>query len=319
LQAWCDDPAGHPVALVAGAGGVGKTRLVVQFAITRPTPWVAGWLHRGCGGLVLDVVRGCGDPALILADDADTSPDTAALLENLATHPGGVPVRVVLIARTAEALAQVAGQVPEQARWILAAENLPVREIGPFGSADDYARWFGEAVRAYAAARRSPPPDLPAVTATGSTVRAEEPVLTVQAQALLAVLEAERCRPWHPEVQGLPFDHVAGALFEHEQRRWQHVARQPGWGLADLDATTQQRAIAALLLSGAPGEPEAVTALRAVPDLADASAERLARIARWAFSLYPPGPVRIQPGLLAEWFSSPSSPPPQDSPATWTA
>jgi hypothetical protein len=255
-----------------GAGGrcgrVGKTRLVVQFAVTRPGPWVAGWLHRGCGGSVLDVVRGCGDPALILVDDADASPDAVALLENLAARPGGVPVRVVLIARTADALARVAGQVPEQARWIIAVENLPVCTVGPFGSADDYARWFGEAVRAYAAARRSPPPDLPDVTSTGSTGRAEEPVLTVQAQALLAVLEAERRRPWHRDMQVLPFDQVAGALFEHEQRRWQQVARQPGWGLADLDATTQQRAIAALLLSGAPGEAEAVTALRAVPDLA---------------------------------------------------
>jgi tetratricopeptide (TPR) repeat protein len=39
-----------------------------------------------------------------------------------------------------------------------------------------------------------------------------------------------------------------------------------------------------------------------VPDLADATAERLAAIARWAFHLYPPGPVRIQPDMLAEWF-----------------
>ena len=59
--------------------------------------------------------------------------------------------------------------------------------------------------------------------------------------------------------------------------------------------------------AGAAGEPEAVIALRAVPDLADASAERLACIARWAFHLYPPGPVRIQPDMLANGSSSPSS------------
>ena len=56
------------------------------------------------------------------------------------------------------------------------------------------------------------------------------------------------------------------------------------------------------MLSRAAAEPEAITALRAVPDLADAAAERLGRIARWAFHLYPPGPVQIDPGMLAEWF-----------------
>ncbi len=302
LQAWRDNPDGHPVALVTGPGGVGKTRLVTQFALTRPPPWAAGWLHPGRGASALAAVRACGDLALILVDDADASPDAVALLGDLAGQPRGDPVRVVLIARTADALAQVASQLPEQARWIIAPENLPVRTIGPFGSIDDHARWFGEAVRAYASARRTPPPDVPAVTAAGSTGRTGELVLTVQAQALLAVLETERRRPQNLDVQALPFDQVAEALFAHEQRRWQQVAQQPGWGLAALTAPAQQRAIAALMLAGAAGEPEAVIALRAVPDLADASAERLACIARWAFHLYPPGPVRIQPDMLGEWF-----------------
>src|SRR6202040_1659223 len=94
LQAWCNDPDGHPVALVTGPGGVGKTRLVTQFAITRPAPWAAGWLHRGRGASALAAVRGCGDPALILIDDADASPDAVALLGDLAGPPGGAPVRV---------------------------------------------------------------------------------------------------------------------------------------------------------------------------------------------------------------------------------
>ena len=61
-------------------------------------------------------------------------------------------------------------------------------------------------------------------------------MLTIQAQALLAVLETERRRPLHPASPALPFDQVAEALFAHEQRRWQQVAQQPGWGLADLTA-----------------------------------------------------------------------------------
>ena len=138
-----------------------------------------------------------------------------------------------------------------------------MRTAGPFGSTDDHARWFGEAVRAYAAARRTPPPDLADVTVTGSADRAEEPVLTIQAQALLAVLETERRRPQHPDVEALPFGQVAEALFAHEQRRWQQAAQQSGWGLADLAGPVQQRVIAALMLSGAATEPEAVKIGRA--------------------------------------------------------
>ena len=302
LQAWLDNPHAHPAVLITGPAGTGKTRLLTQFAATRPPLWATGWLQPGHGASALATVRGCGDPALILIDNADTTPDTTALLTALASHHDGTPVRVALTARTAEALTQAASQLPETARWILAPANLPVRTIGPFGSTDDHARWFAEATRAYAAALSTPPPDLPATTATGTTTRAAEPVLTIQAQALLAVLETQRRRPQHPDAQTRPFDQVAAALFDHEQDRWQQAAQQPGSGLADLDAPVQQRAIAALMLSRAATEPDAVTALHAVPDLADATAERLARIARWAFGLYPPAPVQIQPDMLAEWF-----------------
>lgn len=42
LQAWRDNPDSQTAALVTGPGGTGKTRLVTQFAMTRPTPWAAG-------------------------------------------------------------------------------------------------------------------------------------------------------------------------------------------------------------------------------------------------------------------------------------
>ena len=99
LQAWRDAPDGHPVALVTGPAGVGKTRLVTQFAVTRPEPWAAGWLHPGRGAPALAAVRACGDPALILIDDADTGPDTAALLAGLAGQHQAARVRVLLISQ----------------------------------------------------------------------------------------------------------------------------------------------------------------------------------------------------------------------------
>ena len=305
LEEWRDERDAHPVVMVTGPAGVGKTRLVTQFASASPAPWVAGWLRSGRGASVVAAVRACGEPALILVDDAGSRPDLGALLDDLAGGPSGSPVRVILITRTAESLSQAVRRLQESHRWILAPDKVPVRRVGPFGSKDDYARWFGEAVKAYAAARHTPPPDLPAATSRGIAGTVDEPILALHAQALLAVLDSERRRPRRLAAQGMPFDQVAAALFAHEQRRWQEIAEQPGWGLAALTAVVQDRAIAALMLAGAANEAGAVTALRWVPDLGDASAERLANIARWALSLYPsdpPGPIRIQPDMLAEWF-----------------
>ncbi len=42
LQAWLDNPDAHPAALVTGPAGTGKTRLLTQFADTRPPPWPQG-------------------------------------------------------------------------------------------------------------------------------------------------------------------------------------------------------------------------------------------------------------------------------------
>jgi tetratricopeptide (TPR) repeat protein len=306
LGKWCDDLDENPAVMVTGPAGVGKTRLVAQFALDRVGSWAAGWLRAGCGSSALAAVRGSGEPALIVVDDADQRPDLAALLDGLAASPAGSLVRVVLITRNADFREQMASRLQERNQWILAEGNIRVRPIGPFGSADDHRRWFSEAVRAYAVARHTPPPDLPpAISGREITQATDEPILTLQAQALLVVLDSERGHPLRLRTQTLPFDQVAAALLAHEQRRWREAAAQPQWGLTDLTAAVQDRAVAALLLAGAGDESHAAAALRWVPDLADASEERLAKIARWAFYLYPPDPagaIQIRPDMLAEWF-----------------
>jgi tetratricopeptide (TPR) repeat protein len=303
LEKWRDDPGGHPVAVVTGPAGVGKTRLVTHFAARRPESWVTGWLNRGHGADAVAVVQAAGDPALILVDDADERTDTAAVLEYLAaSRRGAPPVRVVLISRAADLTAGLERTLPDRYRSVLA--GAWERPLGPFGSADDHARWFGEAVRAYARALGTPPPDTP----TGISARSfnpEEPILTLQAQALLMVLESRRARPMSPVTGVRPFDEVAAMLFQQEEHRWQKSAKLPEWGLTDLTGPNQSMAIAALILSSPGDQAQAVAALRRVPDLADASAERLGNIARWAAGLYPADPtwpIRIKPDMLAEWF-----------------
>ena len=304
LERWWDDPKQPAVVVVTGPAGTGKTRLVTQFALDRPAPWVSGWLSEGRGADAVAAIRACGDPALILVDDADQRPDLAALLASLKADRGtGPTVRVILVSRAAGLVNRLAATLDDRSRGMLdGVRELP---LGPFGGADDRARWFAEAVRAYARARRVPPPDLPAHL-SGYVTDPAEPILTLHAQALLAVLDSEGSRPMRPRAEGLPFDQVAAALFAHEQHRWQTSAQRPEFGLTDLTSPVQAHAIAALLLASPADQAQAVAVLRRVPELAKASAERRANIARWAAHLYPsdpPWPIQIKPDMLAEWFA----------------
>jgi tetratricopeptide (TPR) repeat protein len=303
LGEWWDDPQAPTIVVVTGPGGIGKTRLVTEFAQVRPAPWVTGWLAHGRGADAMAAVQACGDPALILVDDADQRPDLAGLLASMKAGQGTRSMtRVILISRAAELVNRLARVLDDRSRGML--DGVREFRLGPFGSADDRARWFAEAVRAYARARQTPPPDLPGHL-NGYVTDPAEPILTLQAQALLAVLDSEESRPMRPRAERLPFDQVTAALFAHERHRWQASAQQPGFALTDLTGPVQSHAIAALLLASPADQPQAVVVLRHVPELHNATDERLASIAGWAVHLYsgdPPWPIQIKPGMLAEWF-----------------
>jgi hypothetical protein len=130
-----------------------------------------------------------------------------------------------------------------------------------------------------------------------------EPIVMLQAQALLAVLRDKdadaRADADGGEAGPLSFGQIAAALMEHEERRWQALANMADWGSgARPRSELQQRCIAALALLGAADRAEAVAVLRHVPELADRDGERLADIASWAATLYPSASgatPRIQP------------------------
>jgi tetratricopeptide (TPR) repeat protein len=302
LERWWDNP--RPVVVVAGPAGIGKTRLVTEFASNRPAPWASGWLRVGHGTDAVAAIRACSDPALVLVDDADQRPDLAAFLASLTADRGaGTAVRVILITRGSGLASRLAATLDDRSRGMLDG----IRELlpGPLGDAGDRARWFGEAVRAYARARNVPPPDLPDHL-SGHVTDLAEPILTLHALALLAVLDSEGSRPVALQAEGLPFDQVAAALFSHEQYRWQTSARQTEFGLTDLTSPVQAQAIAALLLARPTDHEQAVAVLGRVSELATASEERRANVARWASFLYPSDPswpIQIKPDILSGWFA----------------
>jgi hypothetical protein len=301
LAAWRDDGSGRPLLILGGAGGIGKTRLAAEFGLRSPAGWAVGWLHASAGSTAVDAVRACGEPALILVDDADSRQDLVSLLESLTARPAEPAVRVILLTRSPEALrAALAHRMEERDTWV--AAEAEILELEAAGGPDDWARWYGEAVTAFADALGHP--DIPAPQHFAqSPTGMPAPFVVMQAQALLAVLGAgaEGRDPRY-----LSFAQVAGALMDHEQRWWRAMAARWDWGGSGPPTlAVQERCLTALVLIGANGVAQTTQVLRRVPELSDATAERVSAITSWVLALYPTGDswgLRIRPDLIGDWF-----------------
>ena len=129
--------------MVSGPAGVGKSRLALEFGITAPAGVGGGWLHAGAGAEAVGAVRACGDPAVILVDDADGRSDLVPLLESLAEQHDDPVMRVVLVTRSAGGLRAALGALEERHAWIVsgAAElELGLRAARRTGSAGSVRR-----------------------------------------------------------------------------------------------------------------------------------------------------------------------------------
>ena len=298
LVAWCEGEPGSPVTVVAGPAGVGKSRLVLESASRLPAEWASGWLHAGAAAEAVEAVRACGDPAVILVDDADGRAGVVPLLEALAEQHEDPAVRVVLVTRSATGLrAALVRQLEERHAWVVSgAAEL---ELGPVGNPGDQARWLGEAVAAFAVALGKPLPVLP----ERLPAEAVEPFVMLEGRALLAVLDQGQGTG---DPRDLPLDELSASLMDHERRRWRAVAASWDWGSGTAPSEeVQGRAVAALALLGAGTSAEAAEIARRVPELYDAPGERVAAVVSWAAGLYPAGPgvaPRIRPDLIGEWF-----------------
>ena len=251
LLQWCRDGAGVSIRVLAGPSGVGKTRLAAQLARALPDAWAAGQADPHRLGEVVELVRACGDPTLIVVDDADTQPELARQLPAVLGRLGGdhQVLRVLLVVRDAAAFQAWLGAGAEPLdeavtlRW-------PVISLDAFGGGGDRKRWFVEALRRYAQALDMPPVfvsefDIGPVGVDG------EPMVVTQIRAALAAFEGGT-RTQIDTVRVLGIGELAATLVEHEQRRWTRIAADTGrWGLPPtLTAPARENAVLALVLAG---------------------------------------------------------------------
>ncbi len=308
LTHWCTDAAAPVVHVVAGPGGVGKSRLAVEVARLLPDEWVTGRCVGGRAGDVLPPVLACQEPTLVVVDDADTEPGVASLIEELGEQEGRGQVKVLLLVRDAEVFEQwVQQQLPDRHRG-----HLPTMPLAVVGEAGDRRRWFVEAARAYATALNIPPPPVSDMDTRPVGTDGEAMVVT-QARAALAALAATRDRADSIRTAGI--DRVAAELIEHERQRWNRAATDPRWGLPEsFTVEARQEALLALALLAPATPAEVAGVLRQLPRFRDGTDEGLLRnVLAWAHHLYPgPGPAQVEPspnflrGVLLTALRSPA-------------
>jgi len=308
LREWCADECASEVVLLTGAGGVGKTRLVLQLAEEQQK---AGWLCRivrpdGEADVVRAVRAVSPEPALLIVDYAEIRPRLAELLRAAAGDAGG-RLRIVLVARgVGEWWAQLeACPGGDVRRLVAAAKVLPLAAV--VSRATSGADLVRAAVPEFARALGTEVPG----TVEVPVIAEPTPILVLHAAALLAVLDARDYRREGP-VRVVADKKALAGLLAREKTFWLGSAKTADLtGPDGVDSVVAAQAVAVACLVPVTDETQAVQALRRVPGLADAPSGKVRRIARWLRQLYPadrPDSVPssrwwgyLQPDLLAEW------------------
>ncbi|WP_344894761.1 tetratricopeptide repeat protein [Actinomadura meridiana] len=315
LRAWAQQGSGTAARLVHGPGGQGKTRLAARLAGELSA---AGWAVMWLSGQAADL-RDLADaavPLLLIIDYAETRPaQVAAVAEALARHSGASPVRILLLARTADGWwqqAQDASPSAEQVLGVAQVTRLPALDTAAEGRRDAYR----EAVTAFAALLRDMPGSIgPQDNNWGALAERLDPppmaqaatALAVQMRALADLLDTATAQRTDEQSEAAADDamEVEDRLLVHERRYWRTVAAAQGLSEV-LGWETLTDAVAASVLVGADDHGEADELLCRVPGLADQSRDIRDRVRRWIAALYPPSPSRpwdtLQPDRLAERF-----------------
>ena len=265
---------------------MGKTRLAAELCLSQQRAgMVAGFFLKAADGAErLGAERLVGlvghVPVLIVIDEANTrTSELREIIQRLVSRSTLVPVRLLLLAR-------YDGEWRDRLVDDLQEIDLDAKEIAerpfmlPIGAVDDTPaarrEAFAEAIAAFAHAEGK---SVPTAFELDLSTAMFEAILFVHLAAL-ATLDDEAGL-----LSGtiLPTKLLNSAL-EREARYWKATASERN---LQAERQTIERAVAVATMTTASSEEEAVNALKAIPDIADARA--ICRpIARWLQSIYSP-------------------------------
>ncbi|WP_157522223.1 hypothetical protein, partial [Herbidospora cretacea] len=301
LRAWREADGGCPVRLLTGSGGVGKTRLALEFSEdSRAASWKTVLVASGRERAALAATVDVGEPTLLVVDYAETLAELESLLADMAAliaDDAAGEVRVLLVARQAGEWWNLLGKKSSVAVRDLVAATT-VMDLAPeLDPNQDPVQVAADAVPRFARLLQIDPPQVSFTVIEGSSPE----VLVLHAAALVAVLDSRASITKAPGVRAVIDLGVLSSLLAHEGKLWAASAER---AKLELALTTIEHLVAVVALLGGPDEEVVSQTLRRVPDLADANLERLGRVGRWLRELYPGRagmwlePVR--PDLLAE-------------------
>jgi tetratricopeptide (TPR) repeat protein len=297
LVAWMHSPQPFAGGVIGGPAGSGKTKLGVALcARAEAAGWLCGLLSRSADQGAVDALVHVPAARLIVVDYAETRAEQLARLAPVlaASSSMDYPVRLVLLVRarphaSSDWAALLRGRadafdelLDSMAAWSLQAH--PLTEL-------DRATLFRTtwvAISAHTGESRPAPISPPFLSNA------------VFASPLMVVIAAYLAMHDRQDPPTSKFELLA-QLLVHEQRYWCSCTDRAG----PADPTLQRRVVALATLTAARDERGASDLLRLVPDLEDASAERLGVLARWASSLYPSGEQfwsPVEPDLVGEYL-----------------
>jgi tetratricopeptide (TPR) repeat protein len=303
LEQWTRSPDPFGGWIVGGRGGSGKTHLGVELCNRMDATWLCGMLTQGADQGALEALVDAAMPRLVVVDYAESRVEqlVAMLPELAASGTEQHPVRVLLLVRARRGADWKAGLRYHSDSLDAVIDDMEVRPLEELPLAESERADVFEAAASMLSQRvggGDHPPEPPDDLAT-----------EVFASPLMVVIRA------YLEVRGGPSGDAsrttAGELFDelltHERRYWRFSAQTRQLGIDDVLA---QQVVALATLAGAVDERHAKDLLRLLPDLANASNERLGQIARWAHRLYagpawwnPLEPDRVGEHLVARTFA----------------
>ncbi|MEV6341350.1 hypothetical protein AB0M12_42350 [Nocardia vinacea] len=309
---WCrDDSEVFGTKLVIGRGGLGKTRLARQLAVTmRGQGWICGMVSaedmKNLPVEPLARLYSCVRPLLLIVDYAETRPDVVRKLIECFDLNNVATVRILMLARSA---GQWWGQLTEHSTLMQDAidpmQVHPLTPLPPDAATRELAFRDGAADLATKLAEITGLTEVdwsglvPNLTVPDLSDQRYESIMRVHLSALVGLLQTGPTR--EAAAEGADPERV---LMTHERKYWRRSAL--ALGLGDLTDNTLTNAVTVSTLLGAPDISQSWALLGRIKGLKGADENRLDTVHTWLSTLYP-SPAQgvwgqLEPDRLGEYL-----------------